>query len=109
MPFGYETMGRQYSCEPAHIRNCSGKTNGETATIRYCRLHDKIRCLGNHTQTHLSAFWPIADLQLTFTLPPVGRKDALVPELEAIIKIKPKERIVVVYHAQSLTDVFWNN
>ena len=35
--------------------------------------------------------------------------DALVPELEAIIKIKPKERIVVVYHAQSLTDVFWNN
>ena len=35
--------------------------------------------------------------------------DALVPELEAIIKIKPRERIVVIYHAQSLTDVFWNN
>jgi hypothetical protein len=34
--------------------------------------------------------------------------DALVDSLEAIIKIRPSTRTIVVYHAQSLTDVFWD-
>lgn len=35
--------------------------------------------------------------------------DALVQELEALIKVKPRDKVVVIYHAQSLTDAFWQN